>query len=117
MPDNKSEDIALVLSGGVGLGAYHGGVYEGLHRQGRYRPVWLAGSSVGAVNAALIAGNKREQRLERLRQFWVAGAVPIPLAMPSGPLRHLQNWSGVLHARLFGARGHFRPHLPTFGSS
>jgi NTE family protein len=111
MPEGDGCDIALVLSGGVGLGAYQGGVYQALHDHARFRPVWLAGSSVGAVNAILIAGNKAENRVERLRQFWTSGASATPFGFSSGPLRHLQNWSNVMRTRLFGAPGHFRPRM------
>jgi NTE family protein len=61
--------IALVLQGGGALGAYQCGVYEGLHDAG-LRPNWLAGTSIGAINAAIIAGNAPEQRVERLHEFW-----------------------------------------------
>lgn len=61
--------VALVLQGGGALGAYQCGVYEGLHEAG-IRPNVLAGVSIGAVNAAIIAGNPPERRIERLRAFW-----------------------------------------------
>ena len=61
--------IALVLQGGGALGAYQAGVYEALH-ESDLDCDWVAGISVGAVNAAIIAGNPRERRVERLRQFW-----------------------------------------------
>ncbi|MCC6198372.1 MAG: patatin-like phospholipase family protein [Burkholderiales bacterium] len=59
----------LVLQGGGALGAYQAGVYEGLHEAG-IEPDWVIGTSIGAINAALIAGNSPEVRLERLRTFW-----------------------------------------------
>src|SRR5271156_1586631 len=61
--------VALVLQGGGALGAYQGGVYQALHEEG-LEPDWLAGVSIGAINSAIIAGNPRERRLERLREFW-----------------------------------------------
>ncbi|HYM31471.1 MAG TPA: patatin-like phospholipase family protein [Candidatus Cybelea sp.] len=61
--------IALLLQGGGALGAYQCGVYEGLVEAG-IMPDWVAGISIGAINAALIAGNAPEHRVERLRQFW-----------------------------------------------
>lgn len=61
--------IALVLQGGGALGAYQGGVYQGLAEAGLH-PDWVAGISIGAINAALIAGNPPETRVERLREFW-----------------------------------------------
>ena len=61
--------VALVLQGGGALGAYQAGVYEGLHEVG-IRPNWLAGISIGALNAAIIAGSPEAERVERLREFW-----------------------------------------------
>ncbi|WP_426197439.1 DUF3734 domain-containing protein [Massilia sp. DWR3-1-1] len=61
--------IALLLQGGGALGAYQAGVYERLHESG-IEPTWVAGISIGAVNCALIAGNKVEDRVAKLRQFW-----------------------------------------------
>ena len=61
--------IVLVLQGGGALGAYQVGVFEALHEAGM-DPDWVIGTSIGAVNAGLIAGNKRKDRVERLREFW-----------------------------------------------
>lgn len=61
--------VVLVLQGGGALGAYQVGVYQALHEAG-IEPHWVIGTSIGAINAALIAGNRREQRLERLDAFW-----------------------------------------------
>jgi NTE family protein len=61
--------IVLVLQGGGALGAYQAGVYEALCGAG-IEPDWVIGTSIGAINAALIAGNARERRLPRLREFW-----------------------------------------------
>jgi NTE family protein len=65
----RFERIALVLSGGGGLGAYQAGAYAALEHSGA-RPNWLAGTAIGAVNAAIIAGNLPHERTFRLRQFW-----------------------------------------------
>lgn len=59
----------LVLQGGGALGAYQAGVYEALHEAG-VEPDWVIGTSIGAINGALIAGNAAEQRLDRLHAFW-----------------------------------------------
>ena len=59
----------LVLQGGGALGAYQVGVYEAMHEAG-IEPDWVIGTSIGAINAALIAGNTAEQRMPRLREFW-----------------------------------------------
>jgi NTE family protein len=64
------EVVALVLQGGGALGAYQAGVYEALSEAGIH-PNWIAGMSIGAINAAIIAGNPPDSRVERLREFWV----------------------------------------------
>src|SRR5437773_985176 len=61
--------VVLVLQGGGALGAYQVGVYEAMHEAG-IEPDWVIGTSIGAINAALIAGNALENRMERLREFW-----------------------------------------------
>jgi NTE family protein len=61
--------VTLVFQGGGALGAYQAGVYEALHAAG-VEPDWVIGTSIGAINAALVVGNAREQRIERLREFW-----------------------------------------------
>jgi NTE family protein len=61
--------IVLVLQGGGALGAYQAGVYEALHEAG-VEPDWVIGTSIGAINASLIAGNDPPRRVERLKEFW-----------------------------------------------
>src|SRR5467141_115755 len=63
------EHVALVLQGGGALGAYQAGVYEALSETG-IQPNWIAGMSIGAINAAIIAGNPPDTRVDRLREFW-----------------------------------------------
>jgi NTE family protein len=63
------ECVALVLQGGGALGAYQAGVYEALSEAG-IQPDWIAGISIGAINAAIIAGNEPNFRVDRLREFW-----------------------------------------------
>jgi NTE family protein len=63
------ECVTLLLQGGGALGAYQGGVYEAL-AEADIHPDWVAGISIGAINAAIIAGNPPNSRVERLRQFW-----------------------------------------------
>ncbi|HEY1261339.1 MAG TPA: DUF3734 domain-containing protein [Stellaceae bacterium] len=65
----RFERIALVLSGGGALGAYQAGAYAALERSG-VRPNWIAGTAIGAVNAAIIAGSLPHERTLRLRRFW-----------------------------------------------
>jgi NTE family protein len=61
--------VVLVLQGGGALGAYQVGVYQALHEAG-IEPDWVIGTSIGAINAALISGNRPGQRLDRLNEFW-----------------------------------------------
>src|SRR6476659_9112358 len=61
--------VVLVFQGGGALGAYQAGVYQALHEAG-IEPDWIIGTSIGAINASLIAGNERENRLDRMREFW-----------------------------------------------
>src|SRR4249919_3915104 len=80
----KHDHSVLVLQGGGALGAYQAGVYEGMAEQG-FAPDWVAGVSIGAINAALIAGNPPERRIERLREFW-QGVSSFPFAPSLPPL-------------------------------
>src|SRR5690242_2269018 len=61
--------VVLVLQGGGALGSYQAGVYQALH-EAAIEPDWIIGTSIGAINASLIAGNALEMRLVRLREFW-----------------------------------------------
>lgn len=61
--------VVLVLQGGGALGSYQAGVYQALHEAG-IEPDWIIGTSIGAINASLIAGNAPENRLAHLREFW-----------------------------------------------
>jgi NTE family protein len=105
--------VALVLQGGGALGAYQGGVYQALHEAG-LEPDWLAGVSIGSINAAIIAGNPRERRLPRLREFWeTITARPIWPATPDGDLpRKLHNaWSSAM-TMTQGQPGFFEVNKP-----
>jgi NTE family protein len=68
-PHVGPNQIVLVLQGGGALGAYQAGVYQGLHEAG-IEPDWIVGTSIGAINASLIAGNAPSERLARLKEFW-----------------------------------------------
>lgn len=61
--------VVLVLQGGGALGAYQGGIYEALHEAG-IEPNWVIGTSIGAINAGITAGNPADKRLDQLRRFW-----------------------------------------------
>jgi NTE family protein len=72
LEDPKKRDnlyVILALQGGGALGAFQAGAYQALTEK-RYEPDWVAGISIGAINAAIIAGNPKEKRLERLKDFW-----------------------------------------------
>ena len=103
---------ALVLQGGGALGAYQGGAFEAL-AEADAQPNWIAGISIGAINAAIIAGNAPEQRVERLHSFWerISNGVPAPLAGSSnaGPLRGMANSGAAAWAMMFGLPAFFVP--------
>lgn len=77
-PD-RYKTVALVLQGGGALGAYQLGAFEALTVKG-YQPDWLAGISIGSINAAIICGNPPQCRLEQLRKFWRKASVLLPPA-------------------------------------
>jgi NTE family protein len=67
-PNTLSGQIVLVLQGGGALGSYQAGVYQALHGAG-IEPDWIVGTSIGAINASLIAGNAPQDRVARLNEF------------------------------------------------
>jgi NTE family protein len=109
----SSAKPVLVFQGGGALGAYQAGVFEALSEAG-LEPGWLAGISIGAVNAAIIAGNPPNERVARLDEFWrevSAGPQFAPPYLPPGAL----SWVAQLNAAsamIFGAPGFFRPRVP-----
>ena len=109
-PDNCGR-IALVLQGGGALGAYQGGVYQSLHEAG-LEPEWVSGVSIGAVNAALIAGNAPERRLAALSEFWdrVTDRTIWPFTPDGDIYRQTRNTVSALTTALFGQPGLFNPH-------
>jgi NTE family protein len=117
MQENRSRSVALVFAGGNALGAYQAGVFEAFDRAGR-TPHWLTESSVGAVNAAIIAGNKPENRVSALREYWRRAS------LPNGPWDFpIPGWSRALHlagavqTRLLGRSAIFWPRLSVFPGS
>jgi NTE family protein len=112
------EECILVLQGGGALGAYQAGVFETLAAM-RQTPDWVAGISIGAINAALIAGNVPERRVERLREFWESVS-SFPFAPPPLPAemhrldgaRDAVNETNATIAMLFGVSGFFSPRVP-----
>ena len=102
---------ALVLQGGGALGAYQAGVYEALlESDGKLD--WVAGVSIGAVNAALIAGNPPEQRVAKLAEFWqlVSSGVGQSVPISWGDRAIMNQWSAA-SAALIGIPGFFRPRM------
>jgi NTE family protein len=100
--------VVLVLQGGGALGAYQAGVYEGLHEAG-IEPDWVIGTSIGAINAALIAGNAPQHRLERLRAFWdMVAHKGLPALWPGLP--GLPTFWTTLSAINQGLPGFFAPN-------
>lgn len=107
--DMRNARKALVLQGGGALGAYQAGVYAALSETS-LEPHWIAGVSIGAINAALIAGNAPEHRVDKLREFWHL--------VSSGPSQRLPSWMGdratqnqwsATMASLVGIPGFFEP--------
>ena len=109
----ENEKRILVLQGGGALGAYQAGAYEGLAAAGQ-EPDWVAGISIGAVNAALIAGNKPENRVKRLRSFWekVSSGLQGSSFLPGNHGRTLFHETSSWLTTLFGTPGFFTPRFP-----
>jgi len=113
------ERIALLLQGGGALGSYQGGVYQAL-AEADLHPHWVAGISIGAINASLIAGNPPEKRVERLREFWetvtqtpLGGpAMLFPSEIRNDHLHQFINQTRALGALLWGAPSFFKPRIP-----
>ena len=105
----KSATKALVLQGGGALGSYQGGVYQGLFERDSDLD-WVAGVSIGAINAALIAGNAPAQRVERLTRFWdlVSSGPGQGIPGPWANRMAVNQWSAAT-AMMLGVPGFFRP--------
>ena len=103
----------LVLQGGGALGSYQAGAYQALCHFG-FDPEWVAGISIGAVNAAIIAGNEPEKRVARLKEFWELVSAPVPWK----PLingdhgRSVFNEASAALIATFGVPGFFTPRIP-----
>ncbi|MBR0956498.1 patatin-like phospholipase family protein [Bradyrhizobium japonicum] len=99
---------AIAFSGGLGLGAYHAGVFEAL--TSLLLPTdWVTGSSAGAITAALIAGSPSADRLRNLRSYWHASSRPANVPNAS---RHTFAWLSSINTRVLGHSGFFHPRLP-----
>jgi NTE family protein len=103
----------LVLQGGGALGSYQAGAYQALCHQD-FEPEWVAGISIGAINAAIIVGNAPEKRVERLKEFWGTVSSPVPWS-PVGQgdgARSLFNETSAALIAAFGVPGFFTPRFP-----
>lgn len=106
----RCDRVALVLQGGGALGAYQAGVYQALH-EADIEPDWLSGVSIGAINSALIAGNRREHRIARLQSFWDRITDrKVWWHTPEGDaFRHARNAASSLLTTMLGQPGFFEP--------
>jgi len=103
----------LVLQGGGALGSYQAGAYQALcHFE--FEPEWVAGISIGAVNAAIIAGNEPNKRVPRLKEFWEMVSAPVPWQpLSNGDRgRSLFNETSAALIATFGVPGFFTPRIP-----
>src|ERR1700756_3409 len=103
----------LVLQGGGALGSYQAGAFQALCNAG-FEPEWVAGISIGAVNAAIIAGNDAHTRVDRLKEFWQMVSAPVPwnpvLRTERG--RSIYNETSAAIIATFGVPGFFTPRIP-----
>ena len=110
--NDANGQVVLVLQGGGALGAYQVGVYQALHEAG-VEPDWIVGTSIGAINASLIAGNEPARRLNALRDFWSRVECHQPWNL-------LPAWTGVPDAMSYwatlfgGVSSFFRPNPAAF---
>jgi len=103
----------LVLQGGGALGSYQAGAYQALCHQ-NFAPEWVAGISIGAINAAIIVGNAPEKRVERLKEFWETVSSPVSWSpvVKGDRARSLFNETSAALIATFGVPGFFTPRFP-----
>jgi NTE family protein len=105
----------LVLQGGGALGSYQAGAYQALCHHD-FEPEWVAGISIGAINAAIIAGNERDKRIGKLKEFWemVSAGSPMPWAplVQNDHVRSAFNETSAALIATFGVPGFFTPRFP-----
>jgi NTE family protein len=119
LPRPPFDCIALVLQGGGALGAFQAGVYQAL-AEADLHPGWVSGISIGAINAALIAGNPPQSRLEKLSAFWEQVSAPQPIdllgigehSLRGDLARGFVNRLHAAAALIRGADGFFAPRIP-----
>lgn len=106
--------IVYVFQGGGALGVYQTGVFQALSEKG-YHPNWLIGTSIGAINASIIAGNPPEKRIEKLHQFWntiTQDIIPF-CSFEHETLRRLFNFFSAERSIFFGNHDFFYPNVNT----
>ncbi len=103
----------LVLQGGGALGSYQAGAFQALCRSG-FEPDWIAGISIGAINAAIIAGNDNDKRVDRLKEFWEMVSSPVPWnpILKGERSRTVFNETSAAIIATFGVPGFFTPRIP-----
>ncbi len=113
MTDAAPPKRVLVLQGGGALGAYQAGAYEGLCEID-VRPDWVAGISIGAINAAIIAGNAPGDRLGKLREFWrqVSDGPQTDTFLGASEVRSWVSEANAIGTTLLGSPGFFTPRIP-----
>jgi NTE family protein len=108
----KQPKVVLVLQGGGALGSYQAGAFEGLEKHS-LSVDWIVGTSIGAINGAIIAGNKPEDRLGKLKGFWQSLSADTSSSVPAmNTLDWLKPWAPA--ARTYttlteGISGFFKP--------
>ena len=104
--------VIFVLQGEGALGAYHIGAYQALEKAG-YTPDWVAGTSIGAINAAVIVGSPPGNRLQKLEELWNEISWPDDWrGQLVGETRKLYNMGSNMEALLFGQPNFFVPRFP-----
>jgi NTE family protein len=109
----RCDRVALVLQGGGALGAYQAGVYQAMHEAG-LEPDWVSGVSIGAINAAIIAGNPPNRRLRQLRTFWerITERKIWPFTPDGDVFRKARNATSCWLTMMNGQPGFFAPRFP-----
>ncbi len=112
-PPGPDVDCIVVLQGGGALGAYQAGMFEAMCENYPHT-AWVAGISIGAINAALIAGNPPHSRVARLREFWelVSSSAALSGAARGIAAREALNEASAAQVMLFGVPGFFAPRFP-----
>lgn len=106
------EFVALVFQGGGALGSYQAGVFEGLSEAG-IEPNWMSGVSIGAINASIIAGNKPEDRVTKLKEFWetVTDHGYASHLAGNDDMRTFHNMTSAFMSMISGIPGFYKPRM------